>query len=33
MKMARPKALFDAPDAGAKDIIGMSADLPSVMHA
>jgi hypothetical protein len=25
--------LFDAPDAGAKDIIGMSADLPSVMHA
>jgi hypothetical protein len=31
--MARTKGLFNAPDAGTKDIVGMSAGLPSVMCA
>jgi hypothetical protein len=30
--MARTKGLFDAPDAGTKDIIGMPVDLPSAMY-
>jgi hypothetical protein len=31
--MARTKGLFNAPDVGTKDIIGMSEDLPSAMYA